>query len=32
VLYVGSLFDVGEGDGKVVLPVEEPVQLAMFAM
>lgn len=32
VLYVGSLLDAEKGDGKVVLPVEEPVQLAMFAM
>ena len=32
VLYFRSLFEAEEDDGKVVLPTEQPVQLAMFAL
>ena len=32
VLFFRSLFDAEEGDGKVMLPAEQPVQLAMFAL
>jgi hypothetical protein len=32
VVYFRSLFDGEEDKGKAVLPAEQPVQLAMFAM